>query len=149
VLALVLLINRWQDYTIASVAGASLLNLGVAVLVHRSAVHHRDLLGRLLNARPLVVVGGLSYSLYLWQQPFLDRASSAWSAAWPQNLVLAVTVALASYYLLEKPLLRLRRGLRSAPSTREAPALRGQRSGSSLGPRAPVGASADASQSAN
>jgi len=63
---------------------------------------------RLLNAKGVVWLGALSYSLYLWQQPFLNRDSSRWTAAWPVNLVIATLLATCSYQLLEKPLLRWR-----------------------------------------
>lgn len=72
-------------------------------------VHHPDTwLGRLLNARTLVYVGTLSYSLYLWQQLFIDRNSASWPHAFPVNLVFAGAAALVSYYLVERPFLRLR-----------------------------------------
>jgi peptidoglycan/LPS O-acetylase OafA/YrhL len=117
-LAAVLFINRHMDYTVVSVLGTSAVNIGVAILIHRSAVCSRDGVGRILNSRPLVFVGGLSYSLYLWQQPLLNRSSLAWATAFPQNLVLAIAAALCSYYLIEMPVLRLRRGLRSQPAQR-------------------------------
>jgi peptidoglycan/LPS O-acetylase OafA/YrhL len=49
----------------------------------------------------------------LWQQLFLNRNSAAWVNAFPQNLCLAIAAALSSYFLLEKPFLRLRRRLRA------------------------------------
>jgi peptidoglycan/LPS O-acetylase OafA/YrhL len=54
-------------------------------------------------------VGWLSYSLYLWQQLFLNRAGTAIVTSFPLNLALAIAAALASYYLVERPSLRLRR----------------------------------------
>jgi peptidoglycan/LPS O-acetylase OafA/YrhL len=65
----------------------------------------------MINWRPVAFVGVLSYSLYLWQQLFLNRNSSAWSNTFPQNLCFAVAAALGSYFLLEKPLLKLRHRL--------------------------------------
>jgi peptidoglycan/LPS O-acetylase OafA/YrhL len=62
----------------------------------------------LLNSAPVMWLGAISYSLYLWQQPFLDRWSSAPWAAFPLNLTLALLLAAASYYLVEKPGLKLR-----------------------------------------
>jgi peptidoglycan/LPS O-acetylase OafA/YrhL len=112
VLALVLVLNRLSGYTIVSVLGASIINFGLAFLIHRSVYLAGSPVGRLLNWKPLAFVGVLSYSLYLWQQLFLDRASSAWMNAFPQNLAFAITAALASYFLLEKPLLGLRHRLR-------------------------------------
>jgi hypothetical protein len=44
---------------------------------------------------------------------FLNRNSAAWVNAFPQNLAFAVAAVLGSYFLLEKPLLKWRRRLRS------------------------------------
>jgi peptidoglycan/LPS O-acetylase OafA/YrhL len=66
-------------------------------------------MGRVLNSRLLVYVGGMSYSFYLWQQPFLNRKSSAVWASFPLNLLLAAAFALISYQFVEKPWLALRR----------------------------------------
>jgi peptidoglycan/LPS O-acetylase OafA/YrhL len=114
-LALVLLVNRYMGYTVVSVLGASVINISLAILIHRSVYCSRDWVGQVLNWKPIAFVGVLSYSLYLWQQMFLNRNSTAWVNAFPQNLILAVAVALSSYFLLEKPLLRFRQRLRAYP----------------------------------
>ena len=58
---------------------------------------------RLLNLAPVVWLGNISYSLYLWQQPFFNPAApSRYGVLW------AVGLACASYYLVEKPMLRAR-----------------------------------------
>jgi peptidoglycan/LPS O-acetylase OafA/YrhL len=111
--ALILLTNRYMNRTVVSVFGSSIINITIAILVHRSVYRSRDWIGRVLNWKPISFVGLLSYSLYLWQQLFLNRNSTAWVNAFPQNLVFAVTTALASYLLLEKPLLKLRHRLRA------------------------------------
>jgi peptidoglycan/LPS O-acetylase OafA/YrhL len=112
-LALLLAINRYMDYTIVSVFGSSVINASLAILIHRCVYRPHDWVGRVLNWKPIVFVGALSYSLYLWQQLFLNRESSAWVNSFPQNLVFAIAVALASYFLLEKPLLKLRHRLQA------------------------------------
>jgi len=57
----------------------------------------------------MVWAGTISDSLYLWQQPFLNRNDQVqWWTAFPQNLVLAFLFAAASYHLVEQPFLRLR-----------------------------------------
>lgn len=81
----------------------------------------RSLASRLLNAGPLPWLGLLSYSLYLWQQPFLHHRLEAVHTTFPLNLVLAFGVAMLSYGLLERPLLRLRsRFARVAPGALDA-----------------------------
>jgi peptidoglycan/LPS O-acetylase OafA/YrhL len=112
-LILVLLVGRYGGYTIVSVFGTSIANACLAILIHRSVYCSGDWFGRLLNKKPIVFIGLLSYSLYLWQQLFLNRTSSAWVNTFPQNLALAVLTALASYFLLEQPLLKLRHRLRA------------------------------------
>jgi len=94
--------------TISYLAGETAMNLGIALCVDWAITHPDGVVGAILNARPVVYLGTLSYSLYLWQQPFLDRYSTAWVCAFPQNLGLAGVTALASYYLVERPLLRRR-----------------------------------------
>lgn len=110
---LILLTNRYMGFTLVAIFGTSLINLSTAVLIHRAMYRPHDVVGRLLNWKPIVFMGGLSYSLYLWQQLFLDRHSAAWVSAFPQNLGFAVATALASYLLLEKPLMNLRHRLRA------------------------------------
>jgi peptidoglycan/LPS O-acetylase OafA/YrhL len=111
---LVLLLNRYTGYGVVDVAGRSVLNVALAILVHRSVHHSWDRAGRFLNWRPVAFVGLLSYSFYLWQQLFLDRHSTSWVNLFPQNLLLAFAAALGSYYLLEKPLMALRHRLRAS-----------------------------------
>lgn len=91
--------------------GIAASNVAIALCVDWAVTYHQGRIGRVLNAAPLVFVGWISYSLYLWQQPFLNRASDAWIAAFPQNIGLAVAAALGSYYLIERPSLRVRKHL--------------------------------------
>jgi peptidoglycan/LPS O-acetylase OafA/YrhL len=86
------------------VAGLSLLHLGIAL----STKHLMQRRYVLLNMWPVMWLGAISYSLYLWQQIFLNRGSSSLWAAFPQNLVLSILLATASYHLVEQPFLKLR-----------------------------------------
>jgi len=58
----------------------------------------------ILNVRPVVWLGQISYSLYLWQQLF---AYGDHHRPW-YFVFFAVGLASASYYLVEQPMLRLR-----------------------------------------
>jgi peptidoglycan/LPS O-acetylase OafA/YrhL len=70
---------------------------------------------RLLELLPVRFVGQISYSLYLWQQLFfLDGHSpAAWPLArlqqFPWNYTAAFSCAIASFYLIERPLIRVGR----------------------------------------
>jgi peptidoglycan/LPS O-acetylase OafA/YrhL len=86
----------------------TVVNLLIAACVARCAAKTDGPVAMFLNSRPAVAIGIVSYSLYLWQQPFLNRHSAGWFAAFPVNIVLAVLAALLSYLVVEKPLLDLR-----------------------------------------
>lgn len=63
-----------------------------------------------LNWKPLACIGILSYSIYLWQQPLTDNMHIPESAKLIRLILLAI-VASASYWFVEKPFLRHRKGL--------------------------------------
>jgi peptidoglycan/LPS O-acetylase OafA/YrhL len=88
--------------------GVTLGNLGIAMAIHRCVRHPTFPVGRVLEWRPLVFIGALSYSLYLWQQPFVNRHADSIINAFPFHLVFALAAALLSYYLVEQPMLALR-----------------------------------------
>ncbi|HYH69066.1 MAG TPA: acyltransferase [Urbifossiella sp.] len=76
---------------------------------------------RWLEARAMVAVGVGSYSLYLWQQPFLNPHCEWWYARFPQNMILAGLLAFASYWLVEKPFLRIKSRVEVRGRTGRAP----------------------------
>jgi len=88
--------------------GTPMVNAALTLGIDRVVRHPNGFLGRVLNAKPLVFVGTLSYSIYLWQQLFLNRASDSPAAAFPLNILLAACVAPLSYFLIERPFLMLR-----------------------------------------
>jgi peptidoglycan/LPS O-acetylase OafA/YrhL len=61
-----------------------------------------------LNWGPLMWLGKISYSLYLFQQLFLDSISGkpAIPLPFPLNIAAPVAVAAASYYFIEQPMRR-------------------------------------------
>jgi peptidoglycan/LPS O-acetylase OafA/YrhL len=64
--------------------------------------------GRLIGVRPLVFIGGLSYTIYLWHWPILIIAEQRWPAIDTQTraLLVVATVALSflTYSLVEHPI---------------------------------------------
>jgi len=84
----------------------SFLLLGGAVLPLRPG-----LLNRVLDWRPLAVLGTASYSLYLWHGPIVLGLSNHLHF-WPLllvSLVICIPLALVSFRVIETPFLRLRR----------------------------------------
>ncbi|MBS1525981.1 MAG: acyltransferase [Bacteroidetes bacterium] len=63
---------------------------------------------KLLNSRVIVHIGILSYSLYIWQEFFFVEKFNNIFFTFPYNWALIYIVALASYYLWEKPFLKLK-----------------------------------------
>ena len=118
-----------SDHPQASFAfGMSISNLAAALCLDWAVTFHDGRIGRVLNSVPLMFVGWISYSLYLWQQLFLNRASDAVINAFPLNLALALAAAIACYVLVERPSLRARKALearffRGSPAPRPRPDL--------------------------
>lgn len=55
--------------------GQSVMNVCIVLIIERMVRYPETPAGWLLNLPPLRFVGVLSYSLYLWQQLFLNRQS--------------------------------------------------------------------------
>jgi peptidoglycan/LPS O-acetylase OafA/YrhL len=70
--------------------------------------------GKLLGRGLLPALGTISYSLYLWQQIFLSPTGWLATGRWLSACGAAVAVACLSYWLIEKPALRLK-NRRGAP----------------------------------
>jgi peptidoglycan/LPS O-acetylase OafA/YrhL len=99
---------------------AALLPCGGTALLVWGTSRGSGLVGRALSARPLVFIGLISYSLYLWHWPLLVF----WHYLQPRPaftlqdklalLATAFAMATLSYYLVELPI-RTRRVLASTP----------------------------------
>lgn len=100
------ILNRWTS--LGFLVGYSVQNLIIALCIDWAVRNPVSRVGRLLNSAPLVTIGTWSYSLYLWQQLFLNRRSDAWISSFPINLVLAFLFAAVSFYVIERPALRFR-----------------------------------------
>ncbi len=92
----------------------TIANIAIAVFVLNSVVPSRTLVFRFLNSPWLTTVGLWSYSLYLWQQPFLFHPPAPrFYATFPLNFIFVFIGGLSSYYLIERPCQRIRRRLPS------------------------------------
>lgn len=88
----------------------------IPFLLVGTVLHPEWLFSRLLELPPLVWLGRISYSLYLWQAIFTyipEGKAGAWWQQTPINLVFSVFVAAASYYFLEQPLIGMGRRIAS------------------------------------
>lgn len=81
--------------------------LGAAMLILAGSTH-RTITGRLLSLAPMVAVGRVSYSLYLWHWPVMAFYRYAYGEPTPAGYlycVAAMTImTLISYFGVEKPL---------------------------------------------
>ena len=76
----------------------------------------QDRVYALLNTKTMNFIGLISYSLYIWQQPFFIWPSDFGFSRlitfeWPFNILGMTLVAIASYFCLERPLVSLRHAL--------------------------------------
>jgi len=92
--------------------------VGVAVII---ASGRNAIVNRMLTARPLVLIGLISYPLYLWHWPLLSYARIAESGTPPTWLLwgaalLAVCLAWITYAFVERPIRRGRIRLGVVPA---------------------------------
>jgi len=89
-------------------------------MVISTMLRPNDLVSKFLESAPLRFIGRISYSAYLWQEVFLtgNWAPTIRPFGWLNTSLLVwpavFGTAIASYYLIEKPFIRL--GHRLAPS---------------------------------
>ena len=94
-----------------SLVGITVMNVGIAMCIDWAIRNSQGRVGRCLNWAPVAYIGTISYSLYLWQQLFLNRNQDHLWVRFPLNVLLAFACAMVSYHLIEKPVLRARQSL--------------------------------------
>jgi peptidoglycan/LPS O-acetylase OafA/YrhL len=100
----------------------TLVAVMVAALVARMLVAPSRWERRVLELRPLVFTGKISYGLYLYHYPVLFYLK--WPLGWDHlgniAVIAAITMALtlASYFLIEQPFLKLKSRFRAEPLKR-------------------------------
>jgi peptidoglycan/LPS O-acetylase OafA/YrhL len=92
--------------------GIPLLNVGLVMVLDRYMRFPNTATGRWLNWAPIAWVGTISYSLYLWQEPFACTTMQLPAAV---KILGALALATASRYWIELPFLSLRRKLSFKP----------------------------------
>ncbi len=83
---------------------------GIAMIVFGAISMRSGILFSVLNASPVVWLGRLSYSIYLWQQLFCVKSMDFRFQIFPLNLVWALMAGVVSFYLVEQPALARRDG---------------------------------------
>lgn len=99
-----------------------LLPLLFPALILSTVLQEKTAFSRILEWPPLRLIGRMSYSIYLWQQLFfMPETISTWHFPWmdsfPLSFLGAGVCAAGSYYLVEKPLIKLGRQFVSDTST--------------------------------
>jgi peptidoglycan/LPS O-acetylase OafA/YrhL len=112
VLPPVVLAAHFVPYSLVSwFAGETVENVGIALMIHALIDVREGFTVRVLNLAPITFVGTLSYSIYLWQQPFMRFRPELTITHFPLNLLALAAAAVGSYYLVERPMLALRQRL--------------------------------------
>lgn len=121
---LVFVVNSEIDYTGLDLGPLfSVNNLLMAVMIDWAVTNSDGAVGRMLNSRVFVMLGVMSYSIYLWQQPFLEPSPPSRYFAFPFNLVGSAAAVCVSYFIVERSSLRLRKGLERVLFKRRTPAI--------------------------
>jgi peptidoglycan/LPS O-acetylase OafA/YrhL len=112
-----LLADRFRGAYLAPV-GWPLENFCAGIVMLWLVERAKSPVGRLFNSRFLTHIGVISYSLYLWQQLFLTKQSvvlggmtQAPALLFIGKMACVFIVAECSYFLIERPMLSLRRRL--------------------------------------
>ena len=82
----------------------------IGLIIFYSVFGPKNYWHKFLNFKLINFIGILSYSLYLWQQIFTNN-TRYWVTEFPYNLFLMASMTLFSYYVIEKPFLKLKNQL--------------------------------------
>ena len=97
----------------------SMQAVGLSLVILASVTNPGGIPFKILNTRAVIIVGILSYSLYIWQQPFCTKTAAfglsnlSW-LTFKTWLIPVFGTAVVSYYALERPFIELRRRLQHA-----------------------------------
>jgi peptidoglycan/LPS O-acetylase OafA/YrhL len=92
----------------AEILGTSFVSMSAFLIIGAVTFFPQSRAARFLSWPPLVWIGKISYSLYIWQQMFLvyTPGVSKTPLPFPASLLCVFAVSIVSYYLYESPLRR-------------------------------------------
>lgn len=85
----------------------------IAVLIAAAMLHPSHLPSRIFSCKPLAWLGTVSYSVYVWQEPFMWFKGSGLGFSFLLIFFMPL-FAMGSYYLIERPCTQFGRNLTSA-----------------------------------
>jgi len=106
-----LLLNLWRLIIGPSVPDRILaldtMYINVIALIILYSINKTDLVGKVLSWKPIVGVGLISYSMYLWHYPLFALVRLADSNVSNDEkyllILLTITLSIISYFVIEKP----------------------------------------------
>lgn len=101
-----------DGYGIETVFGPTLEALGALLIVIVSVANSDHLIFRILNLRPVIWLGTISYSLYLWHSVFTGNLLQECGISQNLWILASIGAAMISYYFIELPFVRYRKSLR-------------------------------------
>lgn len=98
-------------YTLKTACINAVIAVLVGYLIITNLAQSRDFLFRFLNWKPVVFIGVLSYSIYIWQMLFVtfDPKLPLIFSQMPYNIAGIIIMPLLSHYLFEKYFLNLKK----------------------------------------
>jgi peptidoglycan/LPS O-acetylase OafA/YrhL len=112
-LAIWLIIDKQLTQSFIPLYGNLGVSIGTLIIISRLVNYPSPIISKIFSFTPLVKIGVISYGLYLWHAPIGAIIEQAGFALDP-SLLIAVKILLTfftaalSYWLVEKPFLRLK-----------------------------------------
>lgn len=111
VLALLILFNFTYLDPILYYAPLSIFAFSIAIIILWLSTRENTLIHQFMENKTLRWIGVISYGLYLWHFVMFEFAKKSFDSIWFQafgGIILAFLVSAISYYLVEKPFLKLK-----------------------------------------
>ncbi|HQU83453.1 MAG TPA: acyltransferase [Pyrinomonadaceae bacterium] len=102
-------------------ASFTIMNLLIAFCIDWAVTNYDSFAGKILNSAPFVTLGMMSYSIYLWQQPFFNPKEPSILTQTPFNFIGLAVTTLISYFLVEKYSLKIRKKLEEKLFSKKIP----------------------------